>query len=168
MSGEGLYRGAATFLLVYTAFLYLVSDSSGNLINFQNKHDWWIYGWLTGLSGILLLWNDPTCPYWRIQTAIAIVFGTIETLFLFWSIRHVEKAAIIGERNVLPEGRNIFLCGIATILTISSRIRSSHHSGLLDLTRTLILVTAFIVMIPVIGYSTCFYTSHLPYCHLLH
>ncbi|KAI6182733.1 hypothetical protein M3Y97_00412500 [Aphelenchoides bicaudatus] len=156
MSSKSLHRSVGISLIIYTAFLYLYNA------------DWWIYGWLSALSGILLVWNQPSCPYWRGLTSIAIVFGTLETAFLFWSVRHVEKSAVIGERNVLPEGRHILISAIATIFTISSRLRNSAYNGLLDLTRTLVLVTALVCLIPIVGYSTCFYVSNLPYCHVFH
>lgn len=135
---------------------------------FQYKPDWWIYGWLSSLSGTLLVWNQPSCPYWRVLTSISMVLGVIETALLFWAVRHVEKAAIIGERNVLPEGRDIFVAGLATLFSISSRLRTVKHTGILDLTRTLVLVSMLVCVVPILGYSTCFYVNNLPHCHLFH
>ncbi|KAI6203287.1 hypothetical protein M3Y94_00538800 [Aphelenchoides besseyi] len=151
-----IQQSAAVFFLIYTVFLYLYTP------------DWWIYGWLSGLSGILLLLNKPTCPYWRFFTSLTIVFGTLQTLFLFWSVRHVEKAAIIDQRNVLPEGRNILISAIATIFSISSRLRHSSHGGLLDVARSLVLVVALVGMLPIVGYSSCFYVPQNPICHVFH
>ncbi|KAI6241326.1 hypothetical protein M3Y99_00358600 [Aphelenchoides fujianensis] len=121
-----------------------------------------------GLSGVLLLANRPGCPYWRFFTSLTIVFGSLQSAFLFWSVRHVEKAAIIDQRNVLPEGRSILVSAIATIFAISSRLRSAKHEGLLDFARSLILVVALVGMLPIAGYSSCFYVPQLPICHAFH
>jgi hypothetical protein len=146
----------SAFLLANTVFLYLYMP------------DWWIYGWLSGSAGVLNLINKPNCPYWRFASAIVVVLGTLETLFLYWSVRHIEKAALIENSNVITEGRNILLAAIATSLTISTRIQSAQHKGFLTYIRTLLLIASFALLIPAFGYSSCFYVRELPICHLYH
>jgi hypothetical protein len=65
--------------------------------------DWWIYGAVCAVAGILNAFSKPGCPFWRILASGIILMGTIETLalshfiqsnylnlfrlFLVWSIR---------------------------------------------------------------------------------
>ncbi|KAH7711388.1 hypothetical protein AAVH_21337, partial [Aphelenchoides avenae] len=100
-----LQIGISVILLANTIFLYL------------NKPDWWIYGWLSGLAAAVNLINRTGCPYWRVASAVVVVLGTVETLFLYWAVRHVEQAALIENSHAIVEGRNILLAAIATTLT---------------------------------------------------
>lgn len=130
--------------------------------------DAWIYTWLTGSAAILLVINKPQCPYWRLSTAIVIVMGALETCFLAWSLHTVESGPLLAHNHALPEGRNILLTALATSVTISSRLQSAQHNSLISYVRSLILVVALAGLIPILGYSSCFYSHTLPYCHLFH
>ncbi|KAH7713310.1 hypothetical protein AAVH_19367 [Aphelenchoides avenae] len=151
-----LQIGVSVFLVANTIFLYL------------NKPDWWICGWLSGLAGLLNVINRPGCQYWRFASALVVVLGTLETLFLYWSVRHVEQAALIENSHAIVEGRNILLAAIATTLTVSTRIRSAQHDGLITYLRTLLLAVSLVGLVPALGYATCFYVRGLPYCHAFH
>uniref|UniRef100_A0AC34FE94 Uncharacterized protein n=1 Tax=Panagrolaimus sp. ES5 TaxID=591445 RepID=A0AC34FE94_9BILA len=130
--------------------------------------DAWIYTWLTGAAAVLLLLNRPRCPYWRFSTAVIIVLGALETVFLAWSLHTVESGPLIAHSHALPEGRNILLTALATTVTISSRLHSAHHDSMISYVRTLILFVALIGLIPIVGYSACFYSKTLPFCHVFH
>jgi hypothetical protein len=130
--------------------------------------DAWIYTWLTGVAAVLLLINRPRCPYWRLSTAVVIVLGALETVFLAWSLHTVESGPLLAHTHSLPEGRNILLTALATTVTISSRLQSARHDGVISYLRSLILFVALIGLLPIMGYSACFYTHDLPMCHLFH
>uniref|UniRef100_A0A914C5H4 Uncharacterized protein n=1 Tax=Acrobeloides nanus TaxID=290746 RepID=A0A914C5H4_9BILA len=130
--------------------------------------DWWIYGWLSGASGILNLFNWTSNHYWRAFTSIVVVVGTLETIFLYWSIRHVEQAPLVEHSYKLEEGRNLLLAAASVSLAVSSRLNTDSYSGFISYFRALILIFALIGMVPIIGYSTCFFNRDLPICHYFH
>jgi hypothetical protein len=130
--------------------------------------DAWIYTWLTGLASVLLLLNKPQCPYWRLSTALVIVLGALETVFLAWSLHTVESGPLLSHSHSLPEGRNILLTALATTVTISSRLHGDRHNSMTSYMRTFILFVSLIALIPIFGYSACFYSSTLPFCHHFH
>ena len=119
------------------------------------------------------LLDKPNCSYWRIAASAVIVLGTIESLFLLWSIRSVEQTPLLNtgtqipQRDLLPEGRNILLAALATSLTISARLRSSigniatQNHIVFETLRSLILLSLGIVSILSAGYSLLFYVPSL-------
>uniref|UniRef100_A0A7E4VXK6 Transmembrane protein n=1 Tax=Panagrellus redivivus TaxID=6233 RepID=A0A7E4VXK6_PANRE len=133
-----------------------------------NNPDAWLYTWLTGSAAILLTINKPNCPYWRLASAFVIVLGAIETAFLAWTLREVESGALLAHSHSIPEGRNILLTALATSVTLSTRLRDSSHISAISYVRSLILVLILTGLVPVLGYSACFYTNKLPICHLFH
>jgi len=44
--------------------------------------DWWIYGTICIAAGILNIFANADCPFWRFLASTVIVLGTIET-FIF-------------------------------------------------------------------------------------
>uniref|UniRef100_A0AC34Q316 Uncharacterized protein n=1 Tax=Panagrolaimus sp. JU765 TaxID=591449 RepID=A0AC34Q316_9BILA len=137
-------------------------------LSIANANDSWIYTWLTVTSSILLLLNKPGCPYWRLASAVVIVLGFIETIFLAWTIQKVETGPLLDHSNSLPEGKSILLTALSVAATTSTRLRKPNHTGITSYIRTMILLVALIGLIPVFGYSACFYSQGLPICHLFH
>ncbi|KAE9553076.1 hypothetical protein FO519_003709 [Halicephalobus sp. NKZ332] len=130
--------------------------------------DPWIYTWLTGSASVLLFLNKGRCPYWRLASAVVIVLGFLESIFLAWSLYQVESGPLLGHNNSLPEGRNVLLTSLATAVTTSTRLRHPNLTGPTSYIRSLILLVALVGLIPVAGYSACFYSHSLPFCHLFH
>ncbi|KAL3091475.1 hypothetical protein niasHS_004880 [Heterodera schachtii] len=96
-----------------------------------------------------------------------IVLGTIETLFLVWSIRLVEQSPFFtassesSARQELFEGRLILLPALAVSLTISTRLGTGKYEGLLDALRTLLLLSFALSLVPAFAYSVTFFVPAL-------
>lgn len=118
---------------------------------------------ISGSGGVLNLINQTSCPYWRFAVSAVIVLGTLETLFLAWTLRLLKQTFLLNDRNKifdkLPEGRNLILVACATFLTISARLKNSHHQQFLDYIRTLVVSLLALMIASVIGYSTLYYFS---------
>ncbi|KAF7634216.1 hypothetical protein Mgra_00006395 [Meloidogyne graminicola] len=161
MNARTLQLSFSTILLTFSLYLYLFVP------------DWWIYGSICIAAGILNIFVNAECPFWRFLASTVIVLGTLETVFLVWSIRLVEKSnflnieakdALTGQ--ILPsardelttEGRLIALPALATFLTISTRLgNSSYKWRLIDIIRTLLLLTLMLILIPALFYSITFF-----------
>ena len=61
----------------------------------------------------------------------------------------------------LFEGRLILLPALATFLTISTRLGSAKHQGLLDAFRTLMLLIFMMALLPAFAYSLTFFIPAL-------
>jgi len=152
---RSLQIATSAFILLNTAYLFFL------------KPDWWIYGWLSLLAGVVNLVDRPSCGYWRLAASVVIVLGTIETLFLTWTIRQLELAPVFADNSnspphgQLPEGRNILLTALATSLTISARLKSAQHNKFADYFRTLVILGLVVAILPTIGYSILFYVPPL-------
>jgi hypothetical protein len=141
---------SSALLLLNTAYLYLFCP------------DWWIYGLVTGFAGLINLLNCPESRCWRLGISVVIVLGTLETLFLTWSIRYVDKASLLKEQfGEIHEGRHILVLAAATYLTISNKLSTAHHSGLVDVLRTMLVLTLALAMGPAIAYSLLHYVPAL-------
>lgn len=162
----------AIVLAGFTVTHTLVSFKFDRPINhfnvFQTTYDSWIYTWLTATSSVLLFINKPKCPYWRLASAVVIVLGFIESVFLAWTLHKVESGPLIGHGNALPEGRNILLTSLSTAVVASTRLRSPGISTIGSYLRNIIILVALVGLIPVAGYSACFYSKQIPICHLFH
>lgn len=76
-------------------------------------HDWWIYGLLSGLSVVVSFLYCPSSFLWRLATSAAIVLGTLQALFLTWTIYSLKSSPLVEDdchqsSNVLPEGISLF------------------------------------------------------------
>uniref|UniRef100_A0A915ELM8 NADH dehydrogenase subunit 6 n=1 Tax=Ditylenchus dipsaci TaxID=166011 RepID=A0A915ELM8_9BILA len=90
MSYRSVQLAISTILLVNTAYLFVLSP------------DWWIYGCLSLLAGALNLVSRPSCKYWRLAASLVIVLGTLETLFLTWTMRLLEQSPCWWMHQPLP------------------------------------------------------------------
>ncbi|CAK5081401.1 unnamed protein product [Meloidogyne enterolobii] len=165
MKTRSIQLGFSAILLTLSAYLYLFVP------------DWWIYGTICIAAGILNIFANAECPFWRFLASTVIVLGTIETLFLVWSIRLVEQSSFLNIEardaltgQTLPsardelatEGRLILLPALATFLTISTRLgNSSYEWRLIDIIRTLLLLTFMLAIIPALLYSFTFFVPGL-------
>ncbi|KAI3410913.1 hypothetical protein GPALN_002995 [Globodera pallida] len=113
-----------------------------------------------------MLFLTSLVPFWRFLASALIVLGTIETLFLVWSIRLVELSPFLNSpeasaRDELFEGRLILLPALAVSLTISTRLGTAKHEGILDVLRTILLLTFAIALVPAAAYSVTFFVPAL-------
>uniref|UniRef100_A0A915LHI3 Uncharacterized protein n=1 Tax=Meloidogyne javanica TaxID=6303 RepID=A0A915LHI3_MELJA len=93
--------------------------------------DWWIYGAICIAAGILNIFANADCPFWRFLASTVIVLGTIETLVEQSSFLNIEaRDALTGQTlpsardELATEGRLILLPALATFLTISTRLET--------------------------------------------
>ncbi|KAL7071590.1 hypothetical protein ACQ4LE_009417 [Meloidogyne hapla] len=165
MKARSIQLGFSMVLLALSAYLYMFVP------------DWWIYGTICIAAGILNIFANAGCPFWRFLASTVIVLGTIETLFLVWSIRLVEQSSflnieardaltgqtLLSARDELAfEGRLISLPALATFLTISTRLgNSSYEWRLIDIIRTFLLLTFMLALMPALLYSFTFFVPSL-------
>ena len=64
-------------------------------------------------------------------------------------------------REELFEGRLLLLPALATSLTISTRLGTAKHEGLLDMLRSLLLVAFMVALVPAFVYSASFFVPAL-------
>uniref|UniRef100_A0A1I8B0D2 DUF2892 domain-containing protein n=1 Tax=Meloidogyne hapla TaxID=6305 RepID=A0A1I8B0D2_MELHA len=141
MKARSIQLGFSMVLLALSAYLYMFVP------------DWWIYGTICIAAGILNIFANAGCPFWRFLASTVIVLGTIETLVEQSSFLNIEaRDALTGQtllsaRDELAfEGRLISLPALATFLTISTRLgNSSYEWRLIDIIRTFLLLTFMVI-----------------------